>query len=119
MRQRWGCGGRCPARGLRENLVAEAAEKTLNLPPGTVEGCPFEGVYHPGVTGGHLGELLDARMLVHDEHLSWEDALGRPLTAADVDGIDSFKRAKARIAVIERREAERAAAARQRSEAGK
>ncbi len=64
------------------------------------------------MTGGHLAELLDARLLVGDEHVSWTDALGRELTAADVDALGAFKRAKARIDVLnaQERERERAAA---------
>lgn len=109
MRRRWGCGGRSGERGPAELAVAESFAKVLGLAPGDVAGCPFEGIYHPGVTGGHLGELLDARLLVADEHVSWEDALGRPLTAADVDALGAFKRAKARIDAVAQREREREA----------
>lgn len=107
MRRRWGCGGRRGERGPAERAVAQSFARTLGLAESDVAGCPFEGVYHPGVTGGHLAELLDARLLVADEHVAWEDALGRPLTAADVDALAAFKRAKARLDAAAQRERER------------
>lgn len=87
--------------------MAQSFARTLGLEEGDVGGCPFEGVYHPGVTGGHLAELLDARLLVADERVAWEDALGRGLTAADVDALAAFKRAKARLDAVAQRERER------------
>lgn len=107
MRRRWGCGGRRGERGPAERAAAESFAKTLGLDPADVVGCPFEGVYHHGVTGGHLAELLDARLLVADERVAWEDALGRALTAADVDALAAFKRAKARLDAVAQRERER------------
>lgn len=87
--------------------MARAVEKTLGYAEGEVQGCPFEGIYYPAATGGHLAELLDARLVVNDEHVSWVEALGRELTAADVDALVAFKRAKARIDAITARERER------------
>lgn len=111
-RCRWRCNGRAGERGPAERAVAASVEKTLGYAEGEVDRCPFEGVYYPGVTGGHLAELLDARLLVSDEHVSWTDALGRELTAVDVDALGAFKRAKARIDALnaQERERERAAA---------
>lgn len=87
--------------------MARSVEKILGYAEGEVCECPFEGIYHPAVTGGHLAELLDARLLVADEHVTWTDALGRELTAADVDALAAFKRAKARIDALNARERER------------
>jgi len=104
MRTRWGCGGRQGTRGAAEKAVAASFEKSLGLPPKSCEGCPFEGVYYARVTGGHLGELLDARLLVSDEHLTWSEALGRDLVAVDVDGLRAFRHAKARLDAIRERQ---------------
>lgn len=101
---RWGCGGRQGKRGKREELVAQSFERTLGFAPGTCTGCPFEGVYHARVTGGHLGELLDARLLVADERVEWRDALGRELVAIDVEGLRAFRHARARLDVIRERQ---------------
>lgn len=90
--------------------MAESVEKTLGLPEGACAGCPFEGVYQRGVTGGHLAELLNARLLVADEHLTWADALGRELVAADVDALGAWKQARARFDLMALRERERARA---------
>lgn len=62
------------------------------------------------MTGGHLGELLNARLLVADEHLTWGDALGRELTAADVDALGAWKQSRARLDTLALRERERARA---------
>lgn len=110
MRARWGCGGRQGKRGVTERLVAGSVEKLLGLPEGACGGCPFEGVYHRGASGGHVGELLNARLLVVDEHLPWEEALGRPLAAVDVDALAAFKHARARIEAAQVRERARARA---------
>lgn len=107
MRQRWGCNGRRGQRGLAERAVAQSVEKLLALPEGTCSGCPFEGLYHRGVAGGHVGELLNARLLVVDERLPWDDALGRPLAAVDVDALAAWKHGRARIEAAEARERQR------------
>jgi hypothetical protein len=97
MRGRWGCAGRQGKRGKGELAVIASAEKVLGLPKGSCDGCPFEGVYHPQMNGGHVGELLDARLLVADEHLPWPVALGREPVAIDVEGLRAFRYAKARL----------------------
>lgn len=104
MRARWGCGGRSGTRGKGEIAVAASVEKTLFLPKGTCAGCPFEGVYHASMNGGHVGELLDARLLVADEHLTWMHALGREPVAVDVEGLRAFRHAKARLDVMRDRQ---------------
>ena len=101
---RWGCNGRRAARGKREDAVAASVEKTLALPAGACAGCPFEGLYHPALNGGHVGELLDARLLVADEHMTWEDALGRPLVWVDVEGVRAYRVARARLDAIRERQ---------------
>ena len=107
LRASWRCGEHPTDRAplaRREAGIAEAYEKLMGLPAGSCPGCPFEGV-QGGVdlTGGHLSELLDARVLVADEGLEWVDALnGRPFVAVDRDALLAFKRADARIARLER-----------------
>lgn len=91
-------------RRKREADVAAAFERTLSLPAGTCAGCPFEGVYHARLSGGHVGELLDARLLVADEHLTWMHALGREPVAVDVEGLRAFRYAKARLDVMRDRQ---------------
>lgn len=107
MRVRWGCAGREGKRGKVELAVIASVEKTLNLPKGTCVGCPFEGVYHPHLSGGHVGEILDARLLVADEHLTWLWTLGREPVAIDVEGLRAFRYARARLETL--RERQRAA----------
>lgn len=104
-RARWGCGGGEPRLRKPERDLLALVERTLALPDGACGGrCPFEGVYHPRVTGGHLGELLDARLLVADEHLSWQAALGREPVAIDVEGLRAFRYAMARLDAIRERQ---------------
>lgn len=107
MRQRWGCGGRRGQRGVTEKAVAASVEKLLHLPDGTCAGCPFEGLYHRGVAGGHVGELLNARLLVVDEHIPWDDALERPFVAVDRDALAAWKHGRARVEAAEARERQR------------
>lgn len=110
MRARWGCGGGPPKRGKREDAVAASVEKALALPAGACARCPFEGLYRPEMSGGHAGELLDARLLVADEHVTWREALGRDLTHVDVEGLRAFRMAKARLDAIRDRQREAEAA---------
>lgn len=106
MRARWGCGGP-PKWGKAEHAVASSIEKTLRLPEGTCAGsCPFAGIYDPAATGGHLGELLDARLLVADEHVTWREALGRDLTWVDVEALRARKLAAARLDAARERQRE-------------
>lgn len=107
MRERWGCNGRKAARGVAERAVATHVERLLHLPEGTCVGCPFEGLYHRGVAGGHVGEVLNARILVVDERFTWDEALQRPVAAVDVDAVAAWKHARARIEAAEARERRR------------
>lgn len=48
--------------------------------------------------------MLDARLLVADEHLSWQAALGREPVAIDVEGLRAFRYARARLDAIRERQ---------------
>lgn len=106
---RWGCG-KDGEGGTRDPLlrsVAKGFEHFAQVPEGTVTGCPFAGVFRGD---GWPQELQRARVLVSDDGLSWPDALGRPLTAADVDALTLLKSAENRLDRMKRAdEAERKA----------
>lgn len=80
--------------------MAQAFERLVGAPKGSCTGCPFEGVYDPRVTGGWLGELLGARVLVVDEHLPWEDALERPLTHPDIIALRWWKTTSTKLSAL-------------------
>lgn len=109
MRVAWRCGEPLNARAPlapKERGIVDAYERQVGIPSGSCPGCPFEGV-HGGLdlTGGWLAELLDARVLVSDEGLTWVDALdGREIVAVDRDALLAFKRADAKLTRLERLE---------------
>lgn len=95
---RWGCRrARSLPLARTEHEIARAFERVAGLAEGACTGCPFEGVYHPGASGGWVHELLAARLLVADEGLTWADALGRELTAHDVAALRVWKATQARL----------------------
>lgn len=101
---RWGCGagGKDGERGTSDPLlrsVAKGFEHFAQVPEGTVVGCPFEGVFRGD---GWPQELQRARVLVSDDGLSWPDALGRPLTAVDVDALVLLKSAENKLDRLKR-----------------
>ena len=101
LRERWGCGrARSLPLAKTEADLAAAFERLVGAPRGSCDGCPFEGIYDPRVTGGWLAELLGARVLVVDEHLSWADALERPLHHVDVVALRWWKTASTKLLAI-------------------
>jgi hypothetical protein len=82
--------------------MAAAFERLVGAPRGSCAGCPFEGVYDAAVTGGWIGELLGARVLVVDEHLSWADALERPLNHVDIIALRWWKTASSKLLAIKK-----------------
>lgn len=75
--------------------------------PGTpCEGCPFESVYRP--EGGWTHEVFDGMSLTSTGDggvgLTWPEALGREVTAADREAILAVQRARAAMTRAERAE---------------
>ena len=111
--RRWGCGTGRPTADPLLTTVAESFSEFAGM-PGVVRGCPFEGVFRGD---GWVQELQDARVQVADNGVPWPDALGRDLTAVDVQALAVLKRAENRLDRMKReqdeqekkqREAERA-----------
>lgn len=101
--RRWSCG---TGRGTQDRLLADVARSFATfaeVEPDPVPTCPFEGVFRGE---GWPQELARARVLVSDEHLTWPDALGRPLTAVDVDALALFKRAENKLDRLQREQDE-------------
>ena len=77
------------------------------MSPGTpCEGCPFESVYQP--EGSWTREVFDAMCLTSTGDggvgLTWPDALGREVTAADREAILAVQRARGAMTRAERAE---------------
>lgn len=105
--RRWGCGS---GRDTTDSLLLDVAESFaafFNI-EGGLRSCPFQDVY---MGDGWVQELQAARVLVADEKLAWPDALGRDLTAVDVQALTVLKRTESRLDRMRREqdEAERKA----------
>ena len=97
LQARWGCPGGAKALSPMLDVIrrSTASQLRLELPEGE---CPWRGLY----TGDRwLSEVVEAELLVRDAHLSWEDALGRRLTAADRDAVLQLQRARCRVRELE------------------
>lgn len=101
--RRWGCGTHHSTTDPILRTVAESFSEFAGT-PGVVRGCPFEGVFRGD---GWVQELQAARVLVADEGVPWPDALGRDLTAVDVQALSVLKRTENRLDRMRRDEIER------------
>ncbi|MDB4930528.1 MAG: hypothetical protein JWM10_3012 [Myxococcaceae bacterium] len=103
---RWGCpaAGLAPPAALDPDLAYEAAEvaRITGTPP--ADTCPFACVERADPWVAELTRAVALREWVPD----LTDTLGRPLCAADLDALDTLRRAQSEAIASDRAIAEEA-----------
>lgn len=121
MRRAWRCpGARGPLAARTPAAMSMLAEGFWRVVEprlaGACPGCPFAGVFHPG--SDWTREVFDAMALTTTGDggagLTWREALGREITAADREAILAVQNARSRVtrAELDQRRAEDEAKAR-------